>query len=285
MTAGPKSPHMSDDPLQVSKDRPAVMRVYHSRRHATIASVATVAVLVLIIAVLAQRAHARTTYKWDFSIVPHYLPVLLRGVRLTLELTFGCMATGMVLGILVASARMSRIAPLRWATALYIDVMRSTPLLIQLVWLFYSLPILLGLTIPGIPAAVVALTLHMGAYYGEAFRAGIQSIPRVQLEAADVLGLSTIQRMRFVVLPQAFRNVLPVLVTLGILLFKDTSLVSVIGLNDLMNAGQNIALTTYRPLELFTTVGLIYFILVLPATMAMRKLEVRLSRHQAASAA
>jgi polar amino acid transport system permease protein len=240
-------------------------------------------VLAVLVWALARRASAHATYHWDFSIVPRYIPVLLRGVLLTLELTFGCMITGMALGLLVASARMSRVVPLRWATALYIDIMRSTPLLIQLVWLFYCLPIILGLTIPGLPVAVVALTLHMGAYYGEAFRAGIQSIPRAQLEAADVLGLSAFHRMRFVVLPQAFRNVLPVMVTLGILLFKDTSLVSVIGLNDLMNTGQNIALTTYRPLELLTTVGIIYFILVLPATIALRKLEVRLSRHQAVS--
>lgn len=258
---------------------PADLRVDSSARARLIGTIATVVAAVVLVAVAAGNVNGAHGYQWDFGVVPQYLPALLRGLVLTVELTVICMATGLALGIAVAAARMSKVALLRWLTAVYIDIMRSTPLLIQLVWIFYALPILLGVRLDGLPAAIIALTLHMGAYYGEAFRAGIQAIPHTQIEAAEILGLRRGQRLRYVILPQAARNVLPVLVTYGVLLVKDTSLVSVIGMNDLMNVGSNIALTTFRPLELLTTVGVMYFALVLPATALTSRLEKWLSRH------
>jgi polar amino acid transport system permease protein len=217
-------------------------------------------------------------YAWDFTILKPYLRSLRSGLVLTLQLTLISLVLSIVLGVFVAAARRSNYVPLRWFTAGYIEVMRSTPLLIQLVWIFYALPILTGITIPGYEAAVLALTVHMGAYFGEAFRAGIQSIPKEYLEAADTLGLTAFDRARFVVLPQAVRNVLPVLVTLTLLLLKDTSLVSVLGINDLMNVGTNVALSTFKPLEVLTTVGLVYLVVALPLTILVRKLEVRMAQ-------
>lgn len=133
---------------------------------------------------------------------------------------------------------------------------------------------------PAIIAALIALTLNVGAFYGEAFRSGIQAVPRDQVETADVLGLSYFQRMRFVIAPQAIRTVLPVLISTSIALFKDTSLVSAIGVADLMYNGRLLASQTYRPLELLTAVAVFYFAIAFPFTILMRRLEVHLSRHR-----
>ena len=217
-------------------------------------------------------------YNWDFTILKPYLQSLTSGLLLTLQLTLICLVLSMILGVFVAAARRSSFAPLRMFTAGYIEVMRSTPLLIQLVWIFYALPILTGIALPGYEAAVLALTVHMAAYFGEAFRAGIQAIPKEYLEAAHTLGLNAFDRARFVVLPIAVRNVLPVLVTLSLLLLKDTSLVSVLGINDLMNVGTNVALSTFKPLELLTTVGIVYLVVALPLTIIVRKLEIRMAQ-------
>jgi polar amino acid transport system permease protein len=222
-------------------------------------------------------SHRGPAYAWDFSLLKPFIRSILAGLLLTLELTAISLALSIVLGFFVAAARRSSFVPLRWITAGYIEVMRSTPLLIQLVWIFYALPILTGISLPGYEAAILALTAHMAAYYGEAYRAGIQAIPREYIEAADILGLNVIDRARFVVLPQAIRNVLPVLVTLTLLLLKDTSLVSVLGINDLMNVGTSIALSTFKPLEVLTTVGVVYLVVALPLTILVRKLEIRMA--------
>lgn len=218
------------------------------------------------------------TYSWEFAILKPYVKSLWSGLILTLQLTVISFLLSIVLGVFVARARLSNFVPLRWMTAGYIEVMRSTPLLIQLVWIFYALPILTGITLPGYEAAVLALTVHMAAYFGEAFRAGIQSIPKEYLEAADVIGLNSFDQARYVILPQAIRNVLPVLVTLTLLLLKDTSLVSVLGINDLMNVGTTVALATFKPLEVLTTVGIVYLLVALPLTILVRKLEVNMAR-------
>lgn len=216
-------------------------------------------------------------YSWNFLTLKPFLGSIASGLIVTIELTAISLCLSIALGIFVAAARRSAFVPLRWVTAGYIEVMRSTPLLIQLVWIFYALPVVSGIVLPSYEAAVLALTMHMAAYYGEAYRAGIQAIPKEYIEAADVLGLNAMDRARFVVLPQAVRNVLPVLVTLSLLLLKDTSLVSILGINDLMNIGQFIALSTFKPLEVLTTVGVIYLLVALPLTILVRKLEVRMA--------
>lgn len=219
-----------------------------------------------------------SSYDWDFGVIKDYFPALAESTWYTLWLTAVVICTSALCGVVTAAARLSSIEALRWVTATYIEIMRATPLLVQIVWVFYALPVAFGISLGRTESAILALTLHGAAYYGEAFRAGIQSVPVAHKEAAVVLGLTTWQQLRLVILPEAIRNVLPVLVTQSLMMLKDTSLVSVIGLTELMFTGESIALLTYRPLEILTVVGIIYLIIGAPFSAAVRALEVRLSR-------
>jgi polar amino acid transport system permease protein len=226
-------------------------------------------------------ASSAPAYHWDFSTVTPYLPTLLQGLGLTLEITVVSIVLGMTLGLFVAMARLSSITAVRAITTMYVEVFRGTPMLVQLVWVYYALPVLTGIQLPGFQSVVLAFVLNLGAFYGEAFRSGIQAIPREQVETADVLGLSYLQRMRYVIVPQAIRIVLPVLISLSISLFKDTSLVSTLGIGELMYNGKTVSTQTYRPLEIFTVVALFYFLVAFPITLIMRRYEIYLGRHQA----
>jgi polar amino acid transport system permease protein len=223
------------------------------------------------------------TYRWDLSVVGRYLPLLAQGLEVTLLIAVFTIAAGLALGALVAAGRLSRWAPIRIFVAGYIELMRGTPALVQLVWVYYCVPILLGIQLPAIPAVILALTLNVAAYYGEAYRSGIQAVPREHVETAEVIGLTYVQRMRHVILPQALRTVLPVLISTSVALFKDTALVSTLGVADLMYNGQLAAINTYRPLEILTVVALVYFAVAFPVTMLLRRLEIRLARHRVAT--
>jgi len=216
-------------------------------------------------------------YEWAWRIVPRALPVLVRGLQLTLSITLVVIILGFLLGILVAAARLARNPLISKPVALYIEFFRGTPALVQLVWIYYCLPIILGIELPGFASIIIALTLNVGAFYGEAIRAGIQAVPRDQVEAADILGLSYPDKMRFVVLPQAFRVIIPVALSLSVSLFKDTSLVSTIGVADLMYQARVLSTETYRPMEILTVAALIYFVIAFPCTVATRMLELRLA--------
>ena len=220
-------------------------------------------------------------YRLDFSVVTPFIGTFVEGLGYTLQIAVLTIALGMLLGIVVAAARLSSVSAVRWITTVYVELMRGTPLLVQLFWVYYALPILTGIQLPAFESVVFALTLNVGAFYGEAFRSGIQAIPREQVETADVLGLHYVQRMRFVIVPQAFRIVLPVLISISVSLFKDTSLVSVLGVNELMYTTRTISTDTYRPLEVYTTAAIIYFIVAFPVTIIMRRYEIYLGRHLA----
>jgi polar amino acid transport system permease protein len=249
----------------------------------------TVGLAVLVGLLIAAWAALRTwgkkstaqTYTWNFHVVSQYLPVLWRGLRYTLMITGLGVGFSLILGTCVAMCRLSSFLPLRIVTIAYIEVMRGTPMLVQLVWFYYALPIVIGIQLPAFDTVVLAFSLNGAAFYGEAMRSGIQAVPKEQVETATVLGFNYLQRMRYVVIPQAFRIVLPVLISLSISLFKDTSLVSTLGLADLMYNGESIATATYRPLEIFTTVALVYFMVAFPTTLLLRRLELYLARHNA----
>lgn len=220
-------------------------------------------------------------YRWDFGVVTPFFGTFAEGLGYTLQIAIITIVLGLLLGIVVAAARLSSVLAVRSLTTVYVEVMRGTPLLVQLFWFYYALPIVTGIQLPAFETVVLALTLNVGAFYGEAFRSGIQAIPREQVETADVLGLNYVQRMRFVIVPQAFRIVLPVLISISVSLFKDTSLVSVLGVNELMYTSRTISTDTYRPLEVYTTAAIIYFIVAFPVTIIMRRYEIYLSRHLA----
>jgi polar amino acid transport system permease protein len=203
-------------------------------------------------------------YEWHFEVVAEALDFLLGGLGLTVALSVLSMAASLILGLLVSLARLSPWPPLQGIAAAYTDFLRGTPLLVQLLWIYYSLPILTGLTFSPFTSAVIALTLNLSAFVSEVYRAGIQSIGRGQREAALALGMSNQQAMRRIILPQAVRRVLPPLGSIWVSLFKDTALVSVIAVPELMYRGKALSIQTYRPLEVFTAVALIYFFVTYP---------------------
>jgi polar amino acid transport system permease protein len=218
-------------------------------------------------------------YQWDLTVVRDYFPVLVSGLQLTFFLTITSLGLSLILGLIVAMIRVAKVWVLNPIAIGYIEFVRATPLLIQLVWIYYSLPIILNIQIPSVWAAIIAITLNLGAFAAEAFRSGLQAVPRDQIDAADVLGLGYLHRMQYVVVPQAFRIILPVLISLSVTALKDTALVSTLGIAELMYQGHTVASQTYRPLEILTTVALIYFVIAFPFTTLSRRLERHLARH------
>ncbi len=207
---------------------------------------------------------------------------LLRGALVTLELTVFGAFLGMIGGSLLAFARISPYLPLRWFARLYVDFFRGTPLLVQIFMLYFGLPALFqefgfNFNLERLPAAIAALSLNASAYLAEIVRGGIQSVEKGQWEASQSLGMSYIQTMSSVIFPQAFRRMLPPLGNEFITLLKDTSLVAVIGFEELFREGQLMVATTYRAFEIYAAVALIYLALTLFSSRAFSWLEERLN--------
>jgi polar amino acid transport system permease protein len=205
-----------------------------------------------------------------------YLQPLSEGAIWTLALFFASALLAVAVGLLVCFARMSGHPWLRGAAKTYIEIVRGTPLLVQLFFIYYGLPEL-GVVMPGFLAGVLGLTLNFGAYLAELFRGGIQSVDNGQFEAARALGLTRIQRLRVVVMPQALRTIFPALGNYALVLVKDTSLVAVISVYELMRAGQMLAGSTFRSLLVYTMVGAIYFLMCSVLSYAFRVIEKRLT--------
>lgn len=197
-------------------------------------------------------------YDFDFFYIWRSADLLFAGLQITLYLTVGSILVGVLLGYGVAVARISAWRVLSIPASAYIEFFRCTPALVQIVWFYYSLPLLIGVGISPFATVFLALALNVSAFNAEAYRAAIQSIPSAHADAAVALGLSPLQRVRFVVFPQALRIAAPVLVTNSIGIFQQSSLVSLVAVADLMYQGRQIAVDTYRPVETLTTVALIY---------------------------
>ena len=215
-------------------------------------------------------------YQFRFDAVYNNIPFLLEGLHLTLLISFLALALSMVLGVFVAVGRLSRFRALSFASATYIELFRDTPVLVQLFWVYYVLPILLGIRIDATSAAVLGLTLHSTAFLGEIYRAGIQTVPRGHIEAAKVLGLSHTTCFIRIVLPQALRNVLPPIVNNLVDLIKLSSLASVFAVGEITRKATELSAVTFRPLEIFTFVALVYFMICWPLSLAIRLLERRI---------
>ncbi len=197
----------------------------------------------------------------DFSIIPGIMPALLAGAKMTIELAVISVAIGFVIGSLVGIARVSQNRALRVIAGIYVDFIRGTPLLVQLFLVYFGLPTLIGRPVPPFIAAISAMGINSGAYVAEIVRAGIQSIDRGQTEAARSLGLTSSQTMQYIIFPQAFRRIIPPLGNEFIAMLKDSSLVSVIALEDLLRKGQVVITRTFRPFEVYTVVALIYLVM------------------------
>ena len=217
-------------------------------------------------------------YQWDFVLLLRYAPLFWRGVLVTLAYTAGTIGLGLIIGLAVGMGRLSKSKLLNFPLIAFIEAFRCTPLLVQIVWFYYALPVLIGIQIPAIVAAVLTLSCYTGAFYAEIFRGGIISIERGQWDAARALGLRRWTMMRMVILPQAVKRMIPPFVNQSITQLKNTSLVSTIAVPDLLYNGTLVTADTYRPLEVYTVVALIYFALLFPSTMLAQWYERRLER-------
>ena len=211
--------------------------------------------------------------EFDWKVIIDYFPDLLAGVKVTLSITILSLLIGLVFGLALALARISGWKIISWPAYVYIEFFRTTPPLVQIVWFYFVVPVIIGMELSAFQAASIALGLNIAAFLGEIFRAGIQENDKTQIDATRVLGLGSIDSYRYVILPQAFRIVLPPTTTTIMLLMKGTSLATAIGTLELMRVGQLISLETFRPFEILTAVALIYFLITYPVAYGMRRLE------------
>lgn len=216
-------------------------------------------------------------YKFQFEVVGQNLGFLLSGVELTLIVTMAALTAGSLVGLVVALARMSDSRWLNLPAIGYIEMFRNTPALIQLMWMYYCLPLLTGIEISAVASATVALAVNGSAYIAEIIRGGIQAVDRGQVEAARTLGMSHFQTLRKIVLPQAFRRMIPPYVNESVSILKFSSLVSVLGVADLTYQAQVLSTTTFRPIEIFTFIALVYLVLCSALAYMARRLELRLA--------
>jgi len=212
---------------------------------------------------------------FNFRGATEYLPDLLRGAWISVELTLSVMALSLVFGLIVALARMTRVRPVRVAATVYVEVIRGTPALLQLFYIYFVLPAF-GIRLPPFEAGMIGLTINYAAYLSEVYRAGIEAVAKGQLEAAQALGMSRTLTMRLVILPQAIRIVVPPLGNYFISLFKDTALASIITVKELLFTGQIIAATNFQYFTIFTIIGVIYLALSYPGSLAVQYLERRM---------
>jgi polar amino acid transport system permease protein len=219
-----------------------------------------------------------TGYRWDFASVLFNWQALANGFLATLQLFAVCAVLGLGLGLFIALLRRSSHAPFRWFAVGFIEFFRNTPVLVQILWFYFALPILAPVSISPFWAAVLGISLNSAAYSAEIYRAGIQSIEPAQWEAARALGMSLPQGMRRIVLPQAFRRILPALTNRGIEIFKMTTLASVVAYAETINQAKLIASLNFNPLETYLVVAAIFFVFLYPLVLATYALERRLAR-------
>jgi glutamate/aspartate transport system permease protein len=213
--------------------------------------------------------------QFDFSVIAPSLPFLWEGLKFTAKLTLIAMSGGIFLGTLLALARLSSITPLATVATWYVNLMRSIPLLMVILWFFLVIPIFTGKPMGAETSAIITFTAFEAAYFSEIMRAGIQSVPRGQVFAGQAIGMTYWQTMSYVVLPQAFRNMLPILLTQTIILFQDTSLVYAIGAKDLLKAAEIAGKNYGRPLEMYVFVALVYFVICFALSYLVKHLQSR----------
>jgi len=206
---------------------------------------------------------------FDWGVIVRALPFLWEGMKISLLLTAAGIAGGIVFGTMLAVLRLSAVRPLAALAGLYVNTFRSLPLILVLFWFYFLMPLAVGRPIGALPSAVTAFILFEAAYFCEIVRAGIASVPRGQVLAAKATGMTGLQVLRLVVLPQAFRAMAPVMLTQSIVMFQDTSLVYVITLRDFMTAASVVANRDGRVIELYCFAAVVYFVICFTASLAV----------------
>ncbi|MBY0221209.1 amino acid ABC transporter permease [Sporosarcina aquimarina] len=214
------------------------------------------------------------SYDYDFSVISQNKDIFIEGTLKTLEISAIALLLAIPIGIIFGMGRISRNKFIRLISSAYVEVMRGVPLLVLLIWIFFVLGQFLKLG--SYWGAIIGLAIFTGAFIAEIVRSGIQGVPKGQMEAARSSGMSYWQAMRLIVLPQAFRRVLPPLASQFIMLIKDSSLISVIGATELTLNAKNLVSTTFRSIEVWTFVGFVYFAMTFTLSMIIRVIEKRL---------
>jgi polar amino acid transport system permease protein len=220
-------------------------------------------------------------YHWNFAPVLDNLDVLRAGAIGTLRLFAICAVIGLSSGLIVAFARRAATLWLCLPATVFVEFFRNTPVLVQILWFYYALPILLPFEVSPLTAAALGISLNSAAFSSEIYRGGIASIERGQLEAARALGMTAGQAMRRVVLPQALRRMLPALTNRGIEIFKMTTLASAVAYVELLQQGKLLASLNFNPIETYTVIGVVFFLCLFPLVQATYTLERRLGRSDA----
>jgi polar amino acid transport system permease protein len=216
-------------------------------------------------------------YEFDWSVVLQPRLWLL-GLSVTLCYAIVTTLLGLLIGVICGILSLSKSRFIKFPVHVYVQFFRCTPLLVQIIWFYYALPMISGIGIPAWMAAGLGLTLYMGSFSAEIFRGGVISIDLGQWQASKAIGMSYAQMMWNVILPQAVRRMIPPVVNQSVMQLKNTSLLYVIAVPDLMYTSADLASSTYRPLEIYTTVALIYFALLYPLTHFAQRLENRADR-------
>lgn len=211
----------------------------------------------------------------DFELMAQAVPLLLTGAAVTVQITALSVLLGILIGLFVGVARISTYRAVNLLAAVYVDFLRGTPLLVQIFLVYFALPVVTGQRIDPFIAAIAACSINSSAYVAEIFRAGIQSIDAGQMEAGRSLGMTWMQTMRYIIIPQAARRVIPPLGNEFIALLKDSSLVSVIGFEELTRRGQLIIARTYASLEIWICVAIIYLVMTVSISRLVAWLERR----------
>ena len=216
-------------------------------------------------------------FELDFSVIviPANSSLLWEGIKMTFLLAGLAIVGGLILGTFLALLRIAKIPILSQISAAYVNFFRSLPLILVIFWFFFLVPLIVGRPVGAFTSVLVAFILFEAAYYSEIIRAGINSVRLGQLAAARAIGLTYIQSMRYVVLPQAFRAMTPILLTQAIILFQDTALVYVVGLRDFLVSAEIIANRDQRLVEMFLFVALVYFVLCFTASMGVKYYQKR----------
>lgn len=203
------------------------------------------------------------------------LPFLMKGLQVTIYIFVIAIIFGFIIGLIMALFRLSPIKPLNWIGRIFVDSIRGTPFLVQLFFIYFGINSLSFISFDNTTAGIITVAINAGAYFAEIIRAGIQSVDKGQTEAARSLGLTATQNMRYIVLPQAFRRMLPTITNQSIISLKDTSLLSIIGIADLTQQGEIQASATFEAFKIWLTVGVIYFIVIYLLTLLGNFLERR----------
>ena len=218
------------------------------------------------------------TYNWDFYTVMQSFDLLLWGVWITFLYTVGSILIGVVVGALSCWARLSRFWWLRLISRAYQELFRCTPLLVQILWAYYALPMLLGISISNTTAGLLTLSLYVGSFYAEIFRGGILAVDKGQREASAAIGMSAVQSMRYIIMPQAIKNMLPAFINQSVIQLKNTSLLYAISIAELTYMTSVVTSETYRPLEAYSMAAVLYFAMLFPLTQVADHFERRMRR-------